>query len=127
MTQAHLRRESELESVLQYISQLRIDDIEDLQSRHTEDEDALSDEELAKLIFAQEAESLLNVTRDHIAGPSFSLADSQTLMEELIAMEEMARFDHAVALALSEDRPPPIRPEPLTRTRSTFLEDYDDE
>ncbi|KAH8100559.1 hypothetical protein BXZ70DRAFT_158368 [Cristinia sonorae] len=98
-----------LEDLIQYITHLHLDDIEDLQARNAEDDTSLSDEELAKLIFAQEAESLLNITRDHIAGPS--AAGSQDLIEELIAMEEMARFDHEVALAIAEDRPIPMRPE----------------
>ncbi|TCD67542.1 hypothetical protein EIP91_012296 [Steccherinum ochraceum] len=100
-----------LEAVLQYITHLRLDDIEDLQTRSAQDASSLSDEELAKLMFAEEASALLNVTRDHIAGPSTH--DTRTLMEELAAMEEMARFDHEMALALSEDRPLPVRLETI--------------
>jgi len=113
-----------LEDVLHYITGLRIDDIDNLQSRHALDDTSLSDEELAKFLFAQEAESLLNVTRDHIAGPSGS--DAQTLIDELIAMEEMARFDHEYALALSEDRPLPVRPErqPGGRVQDTEFAAY---
>lgn len=102
-----------LEAVLQYISHLRIDDIEDLQTRSAQNASSLSDEELAKLLFAEEASALLNVTRDHIAGPSTH--GTRTLMEELLAMEEMAQFDHEMALALSEDRPFPVRPETKLR------------
>ena len=98
-----------LEAVLQYISQLDVDDIDDLQARNARNESSLSDEELAKLLFAQEAESLLNLTRARIAGPS--AVGTQNFIEELIAIEEMARFDHELALALSEDRPLPVRPE----------------
>ena len=117
-----------LEAVLQYISQLDIDDIDDLQARNAQEDASLTDEELAKLIFAQEAESLLNVTRTHISG--LAVPDSNVLIEELIAMEEMARFDHEVALAIAEDRPIPVRPEqPRNRPRSPtplFEDDHDE-
>ncbi|THH27022.1 hypothetical protein EUX98_g7161 [Antrodiella citrinella] len=110
MTQTAFANDSGLEDVLQYISGLRIDDIDNLQSHNALGDVSLSDEDLAKLLFAQEAGHLLNITRDHIAGPSGS-ASANTLIDELIAMEEMARFDHEYALALSEDRPLPVRPE----------------
>ena len=82
---------------------------------HVDEE--LDDEALARFLFAQEAASLLNVTLDHRADSS-DPAD-ETLLQELMAMEEMARSDREMALALEEEeeeeedqeeeeRPPPI-------------------
>ncbi|CAL1696541.1 unnamed protein product [Somion occarium] len=96
-----------LASVLQYITLLDQDDIEDLQSHTGPSVDVvLSDEELARLLFAQEASSLLNISKDYASGSS---TEGRSLLEELTAMEEMARFDHEMAVALSEGRPLPTR------------------
>ena len=98
---------NELDDILSYISKLQISDIDSLQARasnHSGDAQ-LDDEELAMLLFAQEAEGLLNFSKDHASGSS-----SRSLLEELTAMEEMARYDHEVALAISEDRPIPSPP-----------------
>lgn len=103
-----LRQNNELDDILSYISKLQITDIDSLQARasnHGGDAGA-NDEELAMLLFAQEAEGLLNVTKDHANGSS----SQRSLLEELTAMEEMARYDHEVALAISEDRPIPSPP-----------------
>ncbi|KAH9950516.1 hypothetical protein B0H21DRAFT_819309 [Amylocystis lapponica] len=106
--------DDEFSAVLAYISQLQLEDIDDLQSRShgkardTSTSDApLSDEEFAMMLFAEEAQGLLSVTKDYIMGPAHS---GRSLIEELAAMEEMARLDREMALALSEGREPPVRP-----------------
>ena len=100
-----------LTSLLQYITSLNNDNIQDLmalgEGSHVDEE--LDDEALARFLFAQEAASLLNVTLDHRADSS-DPAD-ETLLQELMAMEEMARSDREMALALEEEeeeRRPPI-------------------
>ena len=109
-----------LTSLLQYITSLNNNNIQDLvtlgEGSHVDEE--LDDEELARFLFAQEAASLLNVTLDHRSGSS-DPADG-TLFQQLMAMEEMARSDREMALALEEEdeeedeeeeeeeRPPPI-------------------
>lgn len=94
--------------IIAYITQLDLDDIESLQerSRHKV-ETALSDEELAMLLFVEEAEGLLNITKGHRAA---SVPQSGSLLQELMDREELERYDHQVALAISEDRPIPPPP-----------------
>lgn len=94
--------------IINYITQLELADIESLQerSRH-QGETTLSDEELAMLLFVEEAEGLLNITKGHRAA---SVRQSGSLLQELMEREELERYDHEVALAISEDRPIPPPP-----------------
>ncbi|KAI0082223.1 hypothetical protein K474DRAFT_846399 [Panus rudis PR-1116 ss-1] len=94
-------------STLQYIVHLNVTEIDDLQARARTDpnDTQLTDEELAMLLFVQDAESLLNRTREH----KRTRDDSDSLLEEFFDWEETARFDHELAIALSEGRPPPVR------------------
>lgn len=112
-----------LASLLQYITLLDDDEIEDLQAfgedSHVDQE--LDDEELARFLFAQEAASLLNMTVDHRSGSTDVL--DRSLLDELASIEEMARFDHEMALALAEGRPPPTRPERNEQRGSSPLPD----
>ena len=98
--------------VLSYISRLDLDDIDSLQSRShrkPQDADYLSDEELAMLLFVEEAEGLLNRAREHRSDDNAT--ESMSMLDELLQLEDDARYDHQVALAISEDRPIPPRPE----------------
>lgn len=94
--------------VISYISQLGLQDINDIQSRANKQVDTvLSDHELALALFAEEAEGLLNIARarhndDHMP--------PRSILEELEEMEEAARYDRLVAVAISEGRPIPPRP-----------------
>ena len=71
----------------------------------------LDDEDLALALFAEEAEGLLNFTKDHLANGSVG----EELFEELIEMEEIAHYDHLMAVALSQGKEPPPRPPPRLR------------
>lgn len=113
-----LQTTNELDDILSYISSLQIADIDSLQARasnHRGAVDDLNDEELAMLLFAQEAEGLLNITKDYASGST----SHRPLLEELAAREEMARYDHEVALAISEGRP--IPPPPTPRNTRPFV------
>ena len=96
--------------VLGYISRLDLDDIESLQSRRNKhhDEETLSDEELAMLLFAEEAEGLLNITKEHRTETS---EEPRSMLQELLDLEDAARYDRQVAWAIAEDLPIPPRPE----------------
>lgn len=95
--------------VLNYITALDLDDIESLQSRSRgHQKNVLSDEELAWQLFAEEAEGLLNITKQHRSEGS---VETWSMLQELLEREEDARYDHEVALAIAEDRPIPPRPE----------------
>lgn len=99
--------------VISYISRLGLQDIRTLQSR-AQQRDAntgLTDQELALALFAEEAEGLLNIARDHVADGINDGSRSLTILEELEEMEEAARYDHLVALAISEGNPIPPRPD----------------
>ena len=97
--------------ILTYISRLDLDDIDSLQSRSQRKPDAhyLADEDLAMQLFAEEAEGLLNLAREHRSEDN--AAQSLSMLDELLQLEEDARYDHQVALAIAEDRPIPPRPE----------------
>lgn len=105
-----LAQEGGLAALLAYISQLGVQDIENLQARTLDDatsdshpDHSLNDEEVAMRLFAAEAESLLNITKEHIAGiPDGVQCAPGSLVQELLAVEEMARRDHMLAIALSE-------------------------
>ncbi|KAF7789869.1 hypothetical protein EIP86_000817 [Pleurotus ostreatoroseus] len=97
--------------MIAYITRLDLDDIESLQerSRHKgQGGTTLSDEELAMLLFVEEAEGLLNIVKGHGAS---SVRQPATLLQELVEREEMERYDHEVALAIHEGRPIPSPPE----------------
>ena len=53
-----------LADVISYISELSLDGIDSLQSRMLNKDDALSDEELAMALFAEEAQGMLNVAKE---------------------------------------------------------------
>ena len=98
--------------VLSYISRLDLDDIDSLQShsqRKRQDVNYLTDEELAMHLFAEEAEGLLNRAREHRSEDNS--AESLSMLDELLQLEDDARYDHQVALAIADDRPIPPRPE----------------
>lgn len=76
----------------------------------------LDDDELALVLFAQEAEGLLQIARDHMLEDNGD-EDSDELLDELLRMEENAEYDRTVALALSRDMDPPPRPPPRGRPR----------
>lgn len=105
-----LAQEGGLAALLAYISQLGVHDIEKLQARNLDDaasgshsDHPLNDEEVAMRLFAAEAESLLNITKDHITGvPDGVQCAPGSLIHELLAVEDMARRDHMLAIALSE-------------------------
>ena len=106
--------------VISYISRLGLQDIQSLQSRARTGNSSVSltDEELALSLFAEEAEGLLNIARGHaFAGANNDDARFSTVSEELEEMEEAARYDHLVALAISQGRPIPPRPERHQRAR----------
>ncbi len=82
-----LQPTNELDDILNYISLLQIADIDSLQARASNNHGAtgdLNDEELAMLLFAQEAEGLLNITKDYASGSS----SERPLLEELAARED---------------------------------------
>lgn len=109
--------------VITYISQLGLDDIESLQARSRNKDAALTDEELALALFAEEAEGLLNITRERASSTSTRGDSSRTVLEELEELEELealARYDHLVALAISEGRP--IPPMPILRHAASQTE-----
>ena len=60
------------------------------------------------LLFAEEAEGLLNIVKGHGAS---SVRQPASLLQELVEREEMERYDHEVALAIHEGRPIPSPPE----------------
>ncbi|KAI0768485.1 hypothetical protein BD413DRAFT_614362 [Trametes elegans] len=101
-----------ISALLELISELSLREINHLQMKQRVDGrarpagTATDDNELALALFADEAASLLNISKDRILNPRYR----QDLLDELIAIEETARYDHALALALSEGRPPPPRP-----------------
>ena len=64
---------------------------------------------MALALFSQEAEGLLNTAKAHILIEED--VDENRLTDQLLDMEEMARFDRAIAVAISEGREPPTKPE----------------
>ncbi|KAI0085642.1 hypothetical protein BDY19DRAFT_431837 [Irpex rosettiformis] len=112
-------RRDGIADVISYIAQLDLQDIQALQAQaHTSSSGpALTDQELALALFAEEAEGLLNVARDHALDRDIDDIGSFAFLQELEEMEEAARYDHLVALALSQGNPIPPRPERRQRTR----------
>lgn len=109
-----------ISDVISYISQLDVQGIEDLQSRaHNKDEDQIrTDEELAWALFAEEAQGLLNVVKDRALEDESDESSNHSVLEELEAMEEAARYDRLVALAIYEGEPIPPRPRRPARSRA---------
>ncbi|OCH96605.1 hypothetical protein OBBRIDRAFT_815867 [Obba rivulosa] len=117
----------EFSSLFTYIAQLGVEGIDELESRSAGKRRApLSDEELALQLFVEEAQSLLSVTKEFLVGSTADYHGSRALVDELIAMEEMARLDHEMAVALSEGRDPPPRLPPIAVSRSPLLKDVAD-
>lgn len=112
-----------LADVFSYISELSLDGIDTLQSRALSRDDTLSDEELAMALFAEEAEGLLNIAKDRA---THAISRTATIFEELEEMEAAARYDHLVALAISEGRDIPPRP-PFAPRANIVEPDSDDE
>ena len=98
--------------VISYISRLDLQDIHSLQSRahDTSSNTALSDQELALALFAEEAEGLLNIAKEHVLHGDDIGPSSLAIQQELEEREETARYDHLVALAISQGNPIPPRP-----------------
>lgn len=107
--------ENELSAVLTYISRLDANDIDRIQScsqslgaEDTRTDALLSDEELALRYFAEEAQGLLAIAKEYLTSdPDYEIHGTPTLLHQLVAMEEMARRDRELAIALSEGRDPP--------------------
>ncbi|KAI0670102.1 hypothetical protein C8Q78DRAFT_167871 [Trametes maxima] len=103
-----------LSELLEHISLLRPDQIQEAESaRAHASQRSSSDWVLAFSAFAEEAEALLNVSKDHLSGQDSRRG--KDLLDKLIEVEETARYDHMLALALSEGRPPPPMPPHLRR------------
>lgn len=105
--------------VISYISRLELQDIQTLQERAQRGNSSVgvTDEELALALFAEEAEGLLNVAQGHVVDQRNDGGRPLTVFEELEEMEEVARYDHLVALAISQGTP--IPPRPARRQRGT--------
>ncbi|OJT12588.1 hypothetical protein TRAPUB_10829 [Trametes pubescens] len=105
-------------ALLERISEFPLLEIEELQAKRRAR--PVSDADLALALFAEEAEPLLNVSKDRSRD-----GRRAEVLDELLHMEEIARYDHALALALSEGRDPPPRPANLRR-RKRHSVDSDD-
>jgi hypothetical protein len=114
--------EDGISEVISYIAQLDIQDIQSLKSRvHNRNSVAnQTDEELALALFAEEAEGLFNVAMHHMNEGAGS-SSSRSVLEELEELEEAARYDHLVALAISQGNPIPPRPARRNRARGSYL------
>ncbi|KAI0651651.1 hypothetical protein C8Q79DRAFT_49464 [Trametes meyenii] len=109
-----------LSELLEHISQLRSDQIQEAEYvRESAKQRLSSDRVLAFSAFAEEAEALLNVSKDHLSG--HDSRRGKDLLDKLIDIEETARYDHMLALALSKGRPPPPMPPRLRRRRGRDL------
>lgn len=102
------------DSLLIHISRLSLTEIDALQALLDADLsfEHVSDEDLAIWMFAEEARSLLTIAKEFRDGDEDHGDDlEQFLLEELEEIEEMARYDREVAIAISEERPiPPPNP-----------------
>lgn len=104
-----------LTALLAHISHLTPYQLDDLLAKRNQTAapvPSISDEELALLLFAEEAEGLLNIAKDHVANEA-ELED--TLFDALLEAEETAEYDRSMAIALSQGRNPPPRPPPRSR------------
>lgn len=113
-----------LTDVITYISELGLDDIDSLQSLSTQDDDTLSDEELAMALFAEEAKGLLNIAKERVG---HALDRARTIFEELEEMETTARLDRLVALSLASGSGTPPRPTFYSQTNLAESEPDDEE
>ncbi|KAI0724353.1 hypothetical protein C8T65DRAFT_563522 [Cerioporus squamosus] len=98
-----------------HISRLTITELDSLLANRNQPESrtpSLSDEELSLLLFAEEAEGLLNIAKNHVTSET-ELED--VLFNALLEVEETAEYDRAIAIALSQGRNPPPRPQPRVR------------
>ena len=110
-----------LTALMAHISHLGISDLDQILAQCDSagagaGSSAPSDEELALSLFAQEAQGLLHIAKDHVLDVDHG-QDSDDLLDELLDMEETAEYDRAVALALSQGRAPPPRPARRNRPR----------
>lgn len=103
-------------SLLTLVAELTLKDVDDVaagrkgKGRATAE---ISDEELAFQLFAEEANSLLDFTKDAAFARSINYAMQTDIatVEEILREEITAREDHELAVALSEgrSRAPPSR------------------
>ena len=103
---------------MEHISQLTVHDIDNILSKRTSTAESsarvLSDHDVALAFFAEEATGLLNISKDRAKARG---SDSEALADELYDIEQMALYDHLVAVALSEGRDPPPLPPMRGRAR----------
>ncbi|KAI0936105.1 hypothetical protein AcW1_000426 [Taiwanofungus camphoratus] len=67
-----------------------------------------SDEDLARIFFAEEAQALLTIAKDHIVNdPDQTDYREHSLLEELEAIERMAQQDREMAIAFAEGQEQP--------------------
>ena len=105
---ASMHREDGLSALMELISAMSTDTIDDLLAKRKAPNTSvdLSDDDIALALFAEEAEGLLNFAKDHrVEG-----AVDEGLLDELMELEEMAHYDHLMAIALSQGKEPPPRP-----------------
>ena len=78
-----------LGDLISYIAQLDLQDIQSLQSRAHNSSSAANqtDEELALLLFSEEAEGLFNIAAEHMNGGDGS-SRSKSVVEELEELDE---------------------------------------
>lgn len=111
-------------ALLALVAELALDDLEEINAGRKGKARANacpSDEEIAFQLFAQEARSLLQTTKDLVFARSLDAAlDTDcTLLQELERAEACAREDHEYAVALSHGRQPPRPPTPSHQSRES--------
>ena len=107
--------EDDVVTLFNIVASSALQDIAELRANHkgkSREGSLLSDYQLALEVFAEEATSLLQATRDfEIAlGLEKAMRMDAGILEEHRTMEERASRDREMALALSEGRAPPHRP-----------------
>ena len=102
---------------MKMMSNMSVREIDDILARRGSSSDTAGtgDVDLALSLFAEEAEGLLNLVKDHRVD---DVVNDGGLLDELVEIEETAHYDHLMAVALSEGRPPPPRPQTRNRIRS---------
>lgn len=102
-------------ALLSLIASYGLQDVDEIGGRRKEKavDGALSDEEIAFQLFAEEARALQTLISDTIFARSLdqALQTDATLLEEHDRIEELARGDREVARALAEGRNPPAQPD----------------